>query len=88
MSLTIELSPEATKWVTERATVLGQDASAYAAWVLERAAGTLPSLEEVLAPVRQAFAESGMTDDELGDYLEDVKHAARAERRGAAAPHG
>ena len=88
MQLTINLSPEVTRWATDRATILGEDLSVFVARLVERAAGILPPLDEVLAPVRQAFADSGMTDDELGDMLEDVKHAARAERRKAAAAHG
>ncbi len=88
MSLTITLSPEAVRWATDRAALLGEDVSTYVARLVEQVAGTSPSLDEVLAPVRQAFAESGMTDDELGDLLEDAKHAARAGRGGAAASHG
>jgi hypothetical protein len=42
---------------------------------------TAPSLEETLTAVRQRFAESGMTEDQLSDLLEDEKHAMRQERR-------
>lgn len=35
-----------------------------------------------LAPIRQAFAESGMTEDEAVDFFEEEKHAMRRERRG------
>jgi len=35
------------------------------------------SLDELLKPVRLAFAASGMTDDELAELLEYEKHAMR-----------
>ena len=51
---------------------------------LERAA-TRPSLDEVLAPLRDEFDRSGMSEEELTDFLEDAKHEARAERRAGGA---
>lgn len=33
--------------------------------------------DEALKPVRDAFAASGMTDDELAEFLEVEKHAMR-----------
>jgi hypothetical protein len=39
------------------------------------------SLEELSGPIRQNFLASGMTDDELGDLLEKIKHEIRAQRR-------
>ena len=38
-------------------------------------------VDEMLAPVRQKFAESGMSEDQLSDFLEDIKHRRRQERR-------
>jgi hypothetical protein len=38
-------------------------------------------LEQLSGPIYQAFIESDMTDDELGDLLEKAKHEMRAERR-------
>lgn len=39
------------------------------------------TLDEILAPARKAFAESGFTEDESLEFLEAEKHAMRAERR-------
>ena len=63
-----------------QAEAAGQEMIAYAAALLERAAKQ-PPLEEILAPVRAEFAASGMTDDQLGDYLEEAKHEMRRDRR-------
>lgn len=41
-------------------------------------------LTEALAPVRQAFKASGLTEDEAVELFEAEKHALRRERRAAA----
>ena len=73
-------TPEAEVKLRAKAELVGQALTDYAADVLERAA-RLPSLDEILAPVRAEFEASGMSEDELADYLEEVKHEARQERR-------
>jgi len=39
-------------------------------------------LDAILQPVRNAFAASGMTEDELAEFLEVEKHAMRGDSRG------
>jgi hypothetical protein len=84
MALTIPLSPEAQTKLNERAAAAGKDAAYYAAEIVE-AAVTRPTLDEVLAPVREEFARSGITEAELTAMIEDEKHQARQARRRA--PH-
>lgn len=36
---------------------------------------------ELLAPLRDDFAATGMSDEELGDFVDDVVRRVRAERR-------
>ena len=79
MTLQITLSEPVEAKLRERAAASGQDIAAYAACVLDQALGK-PSLEEKLAPVRQAFEQSGMTEDQLSELLEGEKHAMRAEK--------
>jgi hypothetical protein len=38
-------------------------------------------LREVSGPIGAAFSRSGMSEDQLSDFLEAEKHAMRAERR-------
>ena len=80
MVLTIPISPEAEAKLIARAAAAGVDVVTFAAKTLERAASK-PTLEEVLAPLRYEFEQSGMTEDELTAVLEQAKHEARAERR-------
>ena len=54
----------------------GIDIVTFAGRALRREAAR-PLLDDILKPVRDAFAASGMTDDELADLLEAEKHAMR-----------
>jgi len=80
MVLTFSISPEAEAKLQVRAAAAGLDLTAYAAKTLERAA-TRPSLDEVMAPLRAEFDQSGMGEDELTDLLEQAKHEARSEQQ-------
>lgn len=80
MVIQIPLSPDTEAKLRAQAEAAGQEINAYAAALLERAAKQ-PPLEEIIAPLRAEFAASGMTDDQLGDYLEDAKHELRRDRR-------
>ena len=81
MTLSISISPEAEAKLKAKATAAGVDVETYASRQLERMASIPPSLAELSGPVAQAFAESGMTEDQLSEFLEKEKHAMRAERR-------
>ena len=82
MTLQIALSPDVEARLRERAAASGSDMAAYAASLLDRALRQ-QSLDELLAPVRKAVAESGMSDEELGELLERAKHDLRRERHRA-----
>lgn len=81
MVLSLSISPEAEAKLSEKAAAAGVDLQTYAAQQLERVAKAPPSLAELSGPVAEAFAESGMSEDELAEFLEGEKHAMRAERR-------
>ena len=40
-----------------------------------------PSLDEILAPVRQDFEESGMIEDDLNVYLDDLREKVWQEKQ-------
>jgi len=64
-----------------KAAAAGVDVETYAARQLELMASRPKSLKEISGPIAEEFARSGMTEDELSDFLEAEKHAMRAERR-------
>lgn len=81
MQLTVSLSPEAEAQLRAKALAAGTDVAGYAARLLEAVATPPPSLATISGPLYQQFLGSGMTDDELGDLLEQAKHEMRAEQR-------
>jgi hypothetical protein len=81
MTIQIPLSPEAEARLREKAKAVGQDVADYAAGVLERIAEPPLSLREISGPLSDEFKATGMTDDELGDLLEEAKHRRREQRR-------
>jgi hypothetical protein len=80
MVLRIPISKEAEAGLKAKAAVAGVDVETYAARHLELMASPPRSLKEISGPVASAFAESGMSKDELAELLEAEKHAMRAER--------
>jgi hypothetical protein len=86
MVLTISIPPEAEAKLKTRAAASGVDLPTYVARMVAHFAEPPTPLEQLSGPVYQRFIESGMTDDELGDLLEDVKHDMRAERRARQQP--
>lgn len=80
MSLHIIIPDQLAKGLEERAITAGISAEQLALAAIERELATSP-LDELLAPIRKAYEESGMTEDESFDFLEAEKHAMRRERR-------
>lgn len=81
MSLTISLPPDAEHTLEERARAAGLDAPTYAAQLLQHSLRPARTLEEISGAAYQRFVDSGVTDDQLGDELEQAKHDMRDERR-------
>jgi hypothetical protein len=81
MTITIPISAEAEARLRERAEIAGVNVETYAARLIESLATPPMSMVELSGPVAKAFEESGMTEDELAEFLEEEKHAMRAERR-------
>ena len=83
MVLSIPISPEAEAKLRAKAALAGVDVSTYAARQLEMLATPPRSLRQISGPIAEDVAKSGMTEDELAEFLEEEKHAMRAERRRA-----
>ena len=81
MVLSVSISAEAEVKLKAKAAAAGVDVATYAARQLELLAAPPRSLREISGPIGQAFSQSGMSEDELSDFLEAEKHAMRAERR-------
>ena len=82
MVLSLSISPETEARLKAKAAAAGVDVETYAVRHLELMAAPHKSLREISGPIGEAFARSGMSEDELSEFLEAEKHAMRAERRG------
>jgi hypothetical protein len=85
MTVTISLSPEMEKQLVARATVHGQDVAGYVCQLIARdiqdARPASKSLDEVLAPIRRQFKDSGMTDEELDALVEETREEIWQEKQ-------
>jgi hypothetical protein len=79
-TLTINISPEVQARLAERAKNSGQDIVEYVE-VLVAEQISRPTLDEILAPVRREFAESGMTEDELDEFLYSMRRKVKEEKQ-------
>ena len=84
LSLKVKLSPQAKSKLVEEAARTGRDIDAYASELLEHAA-LAPSVESLLAPLRQEFAESGVTDDQLLEQVNEARDEYHNSQRKASA---
>ena len=81
MVLSVSISAETEARLKAKAAAAGVDLATYAAQRLERMVVAPKSLKEISGPIADAFAQSGMSEDELSDFLEAEKHAMRREKR-------
>lgn len=80
MSLTISLPPAMETRLKERAAAEGKEPGAYASELLENAVKR-PSLDELLAPFREEVKASGMSDEQLDDFYEELRDEAFRDRK-------
>jgi hypothetical protein len=81
MTITITLSPDEEKRLLERASLSGQDVEGYIHRLIERHIKASDTLAALLAPVRQQFAESGMSEDELDAIVEEAREDVWREKQ-------
>ena len=67
MEVTITVSEEVESIIKQRAAASGQDVKELVEDMVKRQA-LRPTLDEILAPVRKEFAESGMTEVERKEF--------------------
>jgi hypothetical protein len=87
MALSVPLSPQTEAALRQRAVATGKDpatvASELLTRILTRTAGfTHERLVEISGQAYRNFLASGLTDEQLGEELEKIKHEHRAKKRG------
>jgi hypothetical protein len=81
LPLTLHISEEAREKLTQRAAASGADLDRYVSAIVEQNTRGSLNLEELSGPVFKRFLESGTTDEQLSEELEQGKHELRAQRR-------
>lgn len=81
MTLQLNLPPDLIAQLEARAAATGSAPETLALEAIRCQIVADEALDRALAPIRQAFAESGMTEEEAVDLFEAEKHALRIERR-------
>jgi hypothetical protein len=88
MTITIELRPEEEQMLRERARKSGQELPEYVHQLLEQHIRSSPhpeappkTFDQILAPIREGWQQSGMTEEEITALFEETRDEVRKERR-------
>jgi hypothetical protein len=81
MVLKLSISNQTEAALKAKASAAGVDLPTYVTALIEQSAHSPLSLKEISGSVADDFARTHMTEDELGDVLENAKHQMRAEKR-------
>lgn len=84
MTLTIQVPKNIGAILEERAKGNGKDIAEYIESLIEQDIDKRKTLDEILAPVRRNFAESGITEDELDELIGSERQAVWEEKHGKA----
>lgn len=84
MTLSIPLTPDDERRLSERAGAAGKDPALFALDLLRRELSRTSRVESLLRPIHEDFARSGMSEEELTSLLEQAKHDLRREPRARA----
>jgi plasmid stability protein len=82
MTLTIQLPEPVERRLAERAAKDGKSVESLAIELIEQAVAPEMTLAEILAPVRQEFAEKGITEEEWDAMIEQAREEVWQEKHG------
>ena len=89
MTITIDLPPETEKKIRTQAMQNGVKVEDYIKSLIEEAsekhekAKSKKSFAEILAPIHKEFEESGMNEEDLTEFLEELREEAWQEKQPA-----
>ncbi len=83
-TLTIHVRENTRIILEEEAKSNGKDFVEYVEDLLDKAAKRPKTLDKILAPLRQNFAESGMTEEDLDELIESERQAMWEEKHAKA----
>jgi hypothetical protein len=81
MELTISVPKEVESVLAQKAAAEGKDIKSFVEGMITTQA-LRPELDQILAPVRADFTASGMSEDELEEFIESERQAMWEEKNG------
>ena len=78
MTITIDVPPEILRRLRISAAIKGKKLENVVEQIVER---SVPTLDEAAVPLRDAIDETGMSDEEVEHFFDEVLHEVRAEKR-------
>lgn len=75
MTVMLELRPETEEVLKQKVGTDVDGLNGYIESLIERDIQRVKTLDEILAPIRKSFSESGMSEDELNELI-DVERQA------------
>lgn len=82
MTVVLELKPEIEEALQKKAKAKGFEVNVYLEKLVEKDVEHQKTLDEILAPIRKNFADSGMTEEELDTLIESERQAMWEEKNG------
>jgi hypothetical protein len=79
--MSILLKPETETLLINRAAAKGYNIDDYVKKLVEEDSNKMRTLDEIFAPVRKEFNESGMTEDEFDDLIYQARREVYAEKK-------
>ena len=83
MTVTLELKPEIEKALRDKARSVGFGVNVYLEKLVEQNLSPRESLDSILAPFRREVAESGMSDDEFDEFVQEIRDEVYQEQLAA-----
>lgn len=78
--MTIDIPLEVKRALQRKAEAEGKDVRHFIEDLIKKQA-LRPTLDEILAPVRQEFEESGMSENQLDEFMNSVREKAYQDRQ-------
>ena len=86
MTITITLAHEDERRLAERAAAAGKDLPTYLDGLIKKDLSAPTTFAELLAPLHEDFRQSGMTEDELNDLIEESRDDVWRQQQSRAHP--
>ena len=80
MTVVLELKPEVEEALQKKAKANGFEVNVYLEKLVEKDVSRAKTIDEILAPFRQEVEESGITDEELDDLVEEAREEIYREK--------